>query len=310
MLTGIQKQTAQAIVNVFETGAVRGRYDQVTRIEGDAGQLTFGRLQATLTSGHLFELIDDYCRRAGARLAGWLSPYLSALEEQDPVLNADLHFHNLLRASADDAVMRETQDEFFDAGLWASAVRITRRDGIATPLGVAVVFDSIVHGSWTRLRRRVNDDRGRVAEIGERAWIAAYVETRRDWLARHRRKDLRRTVYRMDAFRQLIEAGAWRLDLPLAVRGVTLDLDSLSAPPPGVFDGPEPRSRELEVTSPRKRGLDIRLAQVALSGAGLRLIADGIFGARSSAATREFQHARGLPVTGAIDADDFDALGL
>ena len=35
MLTELQKRTAQAIVNLFETGQVRGDYGKVTLIPGD-----------------------------------------------------------------------------------------------------------------------------------------------------------------------------------------------------------------------------------------------------------------------------------
>jgi chitosanase len=53
MLTSSQKDTAQAIVNVFETSAVLGKYGQVTLIPCDSGHLTFGRSQTTLGSGNL-----------------------------------------------------------------------------------------------------------------------------------------------------------------------------------------------------------------------------------------------------------------
>ena len=40
MLTDPQKQAAQAIVNIFETGRVLGEYGQVTLLTGDTGHLT------------------------------------------------------------------------------------------------------------------------------------------------------------------------------------------------------------------------------------------------------------------------------
>ncbi len=43
MLTPLQKQTAQAIVNLFETSSARGDYGAVTVIAGDTGHLSFGR---------------------------------------------------------------------------------------------------------------------------------------------------------------------------------------------------------------------------------------------------------------------------
>jgi chitosanase len=65
MLTLTQKRTAEAIVNLFETGEVLGDYSQVTLIAGDRGHLTFGRSQTTLGSGNLYELLLRYCRSSG-----------------------------------------------------------------------------------------------------------------------------------------------------------------------------------------------------------------------------------------------------
>ena len=52
-LTKTQKRTAQAIVNIFETGRVHGDYGQVTLLAGDTGHLTYGRAQTTLASANL-----------------------------------------------------------------------------------------------------------------------------------------------------------------------------------------------------------------------------------------------------------------
>ncbi len=65
MLTDLQKRTAQAIVNIFETGRVRGDYAKVTLIPGDPGHLTYGRSQTTLASGNLHLLINA-CAHRGA----------------------------------------------------------------------------------------------------------------------------------------------------------------------------------------------------------------------------------------------------
>lgn len=309
-ITTTQRQVAQAIVNIFETGSVRGDYSMVTLLEGDAGRLTYGRSQTTIASGGLFELVSLYCRTAGAFFAQVLEPFLPALEAEDEQLDSHLHFHNLLRACADDPVMRDTQDAFFDQHYWRGAALIAARDGIETPLGVAVVYDSKVHGSWGFIRRRVIDAEGTVRQLGERAWIAAYVEARHGWLANHRWQILRRTVYRMEAFRGLIERDEWALEIPLVVRGLEINAETLASLPPRVYDGPLPRSREIMVSSPLQRGLDVRLVQLALSREGLRLEADGIFGRTSKSRVESFQQDQGLPVTGTVSLQDFEALGL
>ena len=301
MLTATQKRTAEAIVNIFETSEVRGNYGSVTVIPDDTGHLTFGRSQTTLGSGNLHDMMSQYCDNTGARFGRDLAPYLPRLRDRDLSLDTDRHLHNVLRATADDPVMRDTQDVFFDARYWTPAARAADRSGIATPLGVAAVYDSTVHGSWTLLRDRTNAAVGTAAAAGERPWNTRYVAERRAWLAGHSRTDLRRTVYRMDAFRRLIELDAWSLSLPLVVRDAEISLASLAASPRGCYDGPEPGSRPLAVQSPLQRGLDVRLVQLGLSKRGADIRADGIFGQGAARSVREFQAAHGTPVTGIAD---------
>lgn len=302
MLTATQKRTAEAIVNIFETSEVRGDYGSVTVIPGDTGHLTFGRSQTTLGSGGLHDLLKMYCDNAGAGHAVALEPYIARMRDRDAGLDIDQHLHNVLRATSDDPVMRDTQDAFFDARYWTPAAKAADREGIKTPLGVAVVYDSTVHGSWGAMRDRTNAAVGTTAAAGERTWIARYIAERRQWLAQHSRKDLRDTVYRMDALQRLIELDAWTLTLPLVVRGTEISLPSLFACPRGCYDGPAPGSRVLSVQTPLQRGLDVRMVQLGLSRRGVDVRADGIFGQGCSKSIRDLQVARQEPATGAADA--------
>ena len=232
MLTHTQKKTAEAIVNLFETSEVLGDYSKVTLIAEDTGHLTFGRSQTTLDSGNLYELVRRYWDNGGARFGGRLAPWLPRLEASDTDLDDDLKLQNLLRASADDPVMRDSQDAFFDEFYWQPAVRAAEREGITNALGVAVVYDSHVHGAWLKMRDRTNAEVGKLTEAGERQWLQAYVATRRAWLASHPRQDLRATVYRMDAFRRLMDQDFWNLELPLVVRDKEISQTSLTGLPP------------------------------------------------------------------------------
>jgi chitosanase len=301
MLTTTQQKTAEAIVNLFETSEVRGNYGEVTLIAGDTGHLTFGRSQTTLGSGNLHKLLDQYCANAGARFGAAIAPFLPRMKSRDSALDAETYLQNLLRASADDPVMRDTQDVFFDERYWKPAARSAANESIATPLGVAVVYDSYVHGSWTKMRDRTKAAVGAVTSAGERAWILAYVAIRREWLATHPREDLRKTVYRMDAFQSLIDQSIWSLALPLVVRGKEISMATLAAAPPGCYEGPQPGTRIIAVRTPLLRGLDVRLAQLGLSKRGVVLKADGVFGQTSSRLAREYQLAKGLPATGVIN---------
>ncbi len=301
MLTPTQKKTAEAIINLFETSQVLGDYSKVTLIAGDTGHLTYGRSQTTLGSGNLHDLLQRYCANSGARFRFRLEPYLPRFSARDLSLDNDLKLHNILRASADDPVMRDTQDGFFDEVYWQPAARTAARLGIDSPLGVAVVYDSFVHGSWKTISDRTTRQVGLISSIGEQRWITAYVATRRAWLATHSRKDLRDTVYRMDAFQRLIDQGYWGLDLPLVVRDKEISIFTLARTPPGCYDGPQPGTRPLSLQSPMQRGLDVRLVQLGLSDLGVDIKADGIFGRTSALCLKEYQSTHGLPATGVAD---------
>lgn len=302
MLTATQTKAAEAIVNIFETGKVLGLYGQVTLIKGDKGHLTYGRSQTTLGSGNLHILLESYCQTAGAIFAARLAPFLPRFSKPyDFTLDDDSLVKNLLRAAADDPVMRDVQDAFFDKEYWQPAAKEAAAAGIASPLGVAVVYDSTVHGSWPLIRQKTETAVGDVAAAGEKKWISTYVETRREWLAGHSNPVLHPTVYRMDAFRRLIDQNLWNLDLPLVVRGEEISTASLASWPVGVFDGPLPGSRQLMLQTPIQRGLDVRRVQLGLSTAGHDILADGLWGRASTNVLKDYQQSRGLPATGVAD---------
>ena len=294
------KEVAQAIINVFETGAVKGRYSQITLLPEDSGHLTFGRSQTTLGSGNLFHLVDAYSSASGSRYGARLSRYLPRLKERDISLDRDKRLHNLLRSTADDPVMITTQDQFFDKYYWDRAVRSATKQGITTPLGVAVVYDSTIHGSWHFIQRRTTDNIGSVRKLGERDWVAAYLKVRRHWLATHRKLILRKTVYRQDSFLDMIELDLWDLHLPLVVRGLEISDDTLTADPPDSFSGPEPGERDILFSTPMQKGLDVRQVQLGLSEAGMSIKADGWFGRGTEQTLKRWHQRQGILANGKL----------
>jgi chitosanase len=298
-MTELQKRTAQAIVNVFETGAPRGEYGAVTLMANDAGHLTYGRSQASLASGSLYNLTRGYCEAPGAQFAAALTPYLDRLRERDITLDRDEGLRAALRDAASDPVMRATQDDFFDTGYFLPAAKAAAQTKLSTALANAVVYDSFIQGGWVAVRRSVIGSRGQVcAECPEEAWVEAYVGARRAWLA-SRRGAASKTVYRMDAFKDLITAGKWELELPVTVRGVVIDEAAL--------DG-APRPRTLRLETPCLSGPDVEALQNALARHGYECDRDGIFGPGVEAAVKQFQAAHGLKVDGVAGALTMAAL--
>lgn len=300
MLTDLQKQAAQAIVNIFETGQVLGEYGQVTLLAGDTGHLTYGRAQTTLASGNLGLLVEAYCTASGAEFADGLRAYLPALHAQDIALDTDAELRDLLHRAGDDPVMRTEQDAFFDRVYWGPAVRSADYIKAETALGTAIVYDSRIHGSWHRLRDRTIEAFDTLEALGEANWFDRYVRTRRDWLSTHSNSLLKKTVYRMESFADLMAEDRWALDLPLTVRGRTIDPASLAGstePVVKAWAGSDDQ-RLLKLTDPYMRGADIEAMQRALAGDGIDVDIDGVFGPGTEAAVRLFQRRKDLQPDG------------
>ena len=310
MLSELQKKTAGAIVNIFETGRVHGDYSQVSLLPGDPGHLTYGRSQTTLASGNLYLLIKAYCEAPRASLAARLRRFLARLAAGDASLDRHGDFRVLLEGAGHDPVMQTVQDRFFDRMYWEPSVVDAGALGIDSALGTTVVYDSHVHGSWKIVRARTEQRHGACTSLGERAWIERYVETRRDWLANHRAKILHATVYRMTCLAELIARGAWDLPLPLRVRGVIVDEASLGESAPLRVSAPSETERLLLLRKPLMRGHDVKAFQQMLASAGHPVKIDGRFGARTDKAVRALQRSRGLKADGIVGPATRAILGL
>jgi chitosanase len=307
-ISDLQKKTAQAIVNIFETGRVQGEYGQVTLLAGDSGHLTYGRSQTTLASGNLFLLINAYCEAPNADAAEALAPYLSRLSDRDLTLDNDSTFRQILRDAGHDPVMQDTQDQFFDRIYWSPALQSARNTGLFTGLGTAVAYDSLVHGSWALIREKTHTS-GTVTQVGEKKWVSNYVNARRNWLATHPNELLHKTVYRMDSLSQLIQQEKWQLELPLTIRGFQITADLLLAPPVRASAETESR-RVLKLVEPYMVGDDVRALQNALASRDFGGTIDGIYGPLTEARVRQFQMQNNMKTDGMVGPATRAALGL
>jgi len=305
-----QKKSAQAIVNIFETGAALGDYGKVTLLPGDSGHLTYGRAQTTLASGNLFLLIKRYVAQAGAAFARHLEPYLSRLDDIDVALDFDDAFKNLLRSAGGDPVMHAVQDKFFDDAYWAPAARAADTLGFELPLSLSVIYDSHIHGSWGFIKARMLGKHGQPSAIGEKPWMKAYVEERRDWLASHQKPLLRKTIYRMDTYLNLMDVGNWSLDLPFVARGVRVDADSLALGAPVRVSAEDPGLRTLKLTNPPMSGADVKALEKALVAKGYTINVDGFFDENLERIVKEQQKELGLGVDGMVGPITRAAFGL
>lgn len=213
-----QERRVRALVNIFDTGSPESAYDRVLTPGND---VIYGDAMTTLTSGNLFYLIKDYTEREGAQYRTRFLKYLGRLEIKDRNLAEDESFLALLRAAGNDPVMKDVQENYFKRIYFARAYSEAERIGVKTPLGIAVVFDSIVHGGWARLRDQTQQQLHGVPATGidEEFWIKTYLQLRRQWFASHQNELLRTLTWRPEALLELAEGGNWELLPPIRIRG-------------------------------------------------------------------------------------------
>jgi chitosanase len=283
-MNALETATVEAIVNVFETGrARRGGYGRVGVMQGDSGHLSYGRSQASLGSGALYDLLTEYCQQPNATTGAQLSPFLLRFKQRDTSLDSDAAVRALLTQAGDDPVMRSTQDRFFSQRYLVPALQAAQRVGITNPLGHAVVYDSHIQGGWSRLHPQVGPI---TTARSEQAWVTSYIEIRRQWLL-SLKPPLPTTVYRMQSFKDLITNSNWSLQLPIVVNGTTIDGDDLAA-----AQDPSAGPAVLRLTTPYIQGESVKALQRALN-----MTADGVYGPHTDVVLSAWKKKQNPPIT-------------
>ena len=228
---------AEAIVRIFETGEPLGDPSAVAVLNDGAG-VSYGVKQFTHRSGSLRQVAEAYLGLGGAVGREVIADRLPLLRKRSKAaiekLAADDQFKKALRAAGATREMSEAQRAVAYERYMRPAVSECEAFGFSLPLSLAVVYDSMVHGSWDRLA----DNLGPVAE--EKAWIKRYVEERDAWLRGHPR--LKATAYRTKFFLTQFKRGNWDLKLPVNVNGYALTAK--------VFDSPETQASQPPAADP------------------------------------------------------------
>ena len=255
------KLKAMAIVHIFETSRPLGDFAACVVLNDGAG-VSYGINQFTHRSGSLAAVVENYLSGGGQIGRDVFANVLPVLKKTSAAavgrLAVDERFKRTLRAAAVTREMQAAQIEIAFEKYLDPAIRICIRNGFALPLSLAVVYDSLTHGSWNLIATRV----GRPLSLfhsaavgspsrGEMAWITEYVRKRHTWLTDLRR--LRPTNYRTKFFLDQIATGNWDLHLPVTVHGFRLTaamIPNQLSEPGAIATGSPRRTIDVAVTMP------------------------------------------------------------
>lgn len=231
------RRTIFAITSVFETGTPEG--DPAAYQTYDAGIISYGRHQATLSSGNLGRVVQAYVQRSSSPTSEALQQeYLQRLLNQDNSLRQDGRLRNLLIAAASESAMREAQEIIFAQNFYQPSVESARQYRLSTPLGLACLYDTRIQGGLdivaNRTRNRLGGLPGDIGKdshpIREADWLLVFLDEREIRLLRladqsAARGDhvnanaLRVSAFRVEELRKLLLVGNLDLAGELVMRG-------------------------------------------------------------------------------------------
>lgn len=233
MITTQQKKVIDSVVSIFETGRVPTSKSYSTcSILNDGAGISYGKHQCTDKAGSL----DLVCKRyieLGGQQADSLKQYMSYLStnESTKYNNVTSNYPawlnsliSLLKSAGSDILMQQAQDEIFEKVYWNPALEHCQNIGLKTALAHLVIYDTCIHsgpGRVSSLRQKF-PEKSPANGGDEKAWVLAFLNARRAWLAANSNPLVQKTVYRIDAMLEIAKANNWDLDTPLTVRKVKI----------------------------------------------------------------------------------------
>jgi chitosanase len=225
MFSDRDKLIALAIVHIFETGKVLGDYSAVAVLDDGAG-ISYGINQFTHRSGSLYQVIEAYLDQKPSANVDMITRALPLLRlttgEAIRQCSINTALKSALTAAGSTSEMRRAQQQVMVERYLQPAIDACDGSNFVLPLSLAVIYDSINHGSYEHIRDRVSIDRSEHPNAidFECAWISDYVTERDQWLASVPR--LASTRYRTRFFLNQIKLANWQLKLPVRANGVDI----------------------------------------------------------------------------------------
>jgi hypothetical protein len=146
------EEAANDITGIFEGG--KPDYCALADNPGDAGKLSYGKHQASETSGNLKDMLQRYSNSTGpapdpalkTQMDDQLKHFSANGESYQGTAAQRTALKQLLKKACKDPAMQKTQDDFFNEMFLDPAVARASKFGVSSPLGKAMYYDMEIQG--------------------------------------------------------------------------------------------------------------------------------------------------------------------
>jgi hypothetical protein len=150
------KLKALAIVHIFETSKPFGDYGAVAVLNDGAG-ISYGINQFTHKSGSLWKVLNRF-RTLGGELPASVVEAMADFQNGRNIVKRsnDKTIRTALKNLGKNELMQRAQREIAFEAYLKPAIDACEGSGFVMPLSLAVIYDSINHGSYAKIRDRVD----------------------------------------------------------------------------------------------------------------------------------------------------------
>ncbi len=147
----------------------------------DDGIISYGLHQATLRSGSLEEIINEYCNHSLSLVSKKLSQYSEQIKQKDPALKNNRQFLALLTEAATENEMKNAQNKIFTESYWQPAYQNAVELNLKSPIAAAIFYDTKIQGGLDQV---IAKTKTRLLDktYSEKEFLITFLSERRKYL--------------------------------------------------------------------------------------------------------------------------------
>lgn len=230
-LSSEQKRRAEQLTSLFENDTLEIQYGYCAALKDGRG-FTAGRAGFTTSTDEVYQVVKVYTQQKPENILARYLPRLEELADQESASTSGLSgFPDAWKEAGRDSAFQVVQDKMVEKLFWAPILQHAQVLGIRTPLGMAVLHDTIIqHGNDgdpdglpSLIKETTKESGGTPASgIDEKLWLRNFLKIRLNHLSHayepETREEWKKSVDRCLVFEAIAQSNNYSLSGPIAVK--------------------------------------------------------------------------------------------